>query len=330
MTLGTVQQTHYLVSRDVISIFVDALRSSNDKQAAYALSALGNIVSDSADFMPLVLHENVIVSLIDLIGTNHDDVIARCAALFLFHLCKHSVLCSQIVCKQIVSALCILLETQSHLEVVINVIWALWHLLKEEKNLSLITTPGILPALVKYLGCKNLETIIPCIRIFGVAVATHDRYVDVLLQNKVFLPLMFELLAFDEEIVQQETCWVLSNIATESPRHIEAIMGVPSYVNSLLELAHVPSVQLQREAIWVLANTTKNATEKQVARLMHNGVMDCFVNALVIQDECIVILALEAIGNILNIGKNLVDDRCQKTLFGLICQCTDISAWMRK
>jgi len=67
---------------------------------------------------------------------------------------------------------------------------------------------------------------------------------------------------------------------------------------------------MRREALEILLNSTRNCNPAQVIRLLMSGVYSCFVDVLILNDEIVLLLALEGISNCLKWGKqyNLNDE----------------------
>lgn len=60
--------------------------------------------------------------------------------------------------------------------------------------------------------------------------------------------------------------------------------------------------KVQREAAWVLSNSTKNSNPTQIYRLVELQVLDCFIFLLGAEDSKTVEVVLEGLNNILNWG----------------------------
>jgi len=57
------------------------------------------------------------------------------------------------------------------------------------------------------------------------------------LSEETFLPQLFTLIENKKKAVRRETCWTLSNITAGNPHQIETIMGVPQYVEKIINIA---------------------------------------------------------------------------------------------
>lgn len=57
------------------------------------------------------------------------------------------------------------------------------------------------------------------------------------MREETFLPKLFTLIDNKKKAVRREACWTLSNITAGNPHQIETIMGVPQYVEKIINIA---------------------------------------------------------------------------------------------
>lgn len=75
---------------------------------------------------------------------------------------------------------------------------------------------------------------------------------------------------------------------------------------------------MQREAIWAIANTTAHSEPKQVAELVHRGILELVVFGMKMSDMRIQAVSIEALENILKKGKVFLEEgRCSENPFAL-------------
>ena len=61
-------------------------------------------------------------------------------------------------------------------------------------------------------------------------------------------------------------------------------------------------IEIKKEAIWALSNTTSNATPSQFMDLVDRGMLKCLIESLKLNNLKILAVALEGIENVLKCG----------------------------
>ena len=74
-------------------------------------------------------------------------------------------------------------------------------------------------------------------------------------------------------------------------------------MEKFISILEVDEIDVQRECLYVLSNTTLYATSLQIETLFTKGLISSFSNILKFEDEKMVELALSGITNILDCGQ---------------------------
>lgn len=86
---GTHENTEFLISLDVIPIFLDLLSSPNPKIKEQACWAIGNITGDCSEFRDIVLQHGGMPKVLELLkGENKKVALIRVAAWTMSNLCR--------------------------------------------------------------------------------------------------------------------------------------------------------------------------------------------------------------------------------------------------
>mmetsp|Transcript_23330 Transcript_23330/g.20234 ORF Transcript_23330/g.20234 Transcript_23330/m.20234 type:complete len:235 (+) Transcript_23330:906-1610(+) len=168
-----------------------------------------------------------------------------------------------------------------------------------------VTNTGIVPALIKHLGNPFLSILIPVLRTLGNIVTGDENQTNLVLENHGVIGKLFELLNHEKKAVRRETAWTLSNITAGTPEQIEEVIGHSSNITFLINLAEKDAPEVKREAAWVLSNATKHGIPEQIHKLLQAGLIPCFTNLLTEPDNKTLIVVLEGINNILDMGAKI-------------------------
>eukprot|EP00755_Sulcionema_specki_P007869 Sspe_Gene.39390::Locus_18997_Transcript_2_9_Confidence_0.100_Length_1667::g.39390::m.39390 len=126
--------------------------------------------------------------------------------------------------------------------------------------------------------------------------------------NAGALPPMHVLLKMGQHpSIQKECCWAISNIAAGNKDQIQALivgMLIPPVVNLLTS----STVQVKREAAWVMYNISCGGTKEQIHHLVQSRCIPPLCELLRSHDTKAVNVALDALDNILGIGEDIKNE----------------------
>ncbi len=151
------------------------------------------------------------------------------------------------------------------------------------------------------LGSTSTKVLVPALKVLA-NVASGDAKMT---QSVIItLPSLLWLLDYPDKGVHVEVCWTLSNITAGTTEQIQAVIDAAIFPK-LFELIKSPSdLEVQKEAVVVVANATIGGTTEQIWYLINEGVIPVLCNIL--QDERIETLGKEillSLSNILNAGE---------------------------
>merc|ERR1711979_141503 len=135
----------------------------------------------------------------------------------------------------------------------------------------------------------------------GNIVTGDDQQTQVIIQNGV-LPSLVKLLSHAKKAIRKETCWTISNITAGNRDQIQEIIN-NSLFPPVIHLLATADFDIKKEAAWAISNATSGGSPPQVAYLVECGCIKPMVDLLTVSDAKIIGVALEALENILNVGK---------------------------
>lgn len=116
------------------------------------------------------------------------------------------------------------------------------------------------------------------------------------------LNILFVLLQNPRKAIRKEACWTISNITAGLRYHIQAVIDanlIPTVIMFLGSGEH----EVRKEACWAIANATTGGSSQQIYYLVEQGCIRPLCDLLDSVDRRIVVVALEALENILEASK---------------------------
>lgn len=96
-------------------------------------------------------------------------------------------------------------------------------------------------------------------------------------------------------------CWSLSNITAGNPSQIQACLDL-GIIDKLINLLQNDDLEIKKEAVWAVSNSTAAATFEQFVTLVQKGILKALSSVLKMKEARILAVALEGIENILKSG----------------------------
>lgn len=300
---GTQEHTSYIIDLNTIPHFITLLSSPSEDCREQAAWAIGNLAGDSAKFRDYVLQLGAMEPLLRVINTPCDKVsVLRNAVWALSNLCRSK---PPPELEKVAVALPVLSGLMRHQddEVVTDACWAISYISDGPNDrIQRVLEAGVLDVVVQMLSAPTSAMQTPAIRTIGNVVTGNDMQTQTVI-NAGALSAMHFLLAHPKRSIRKETCWTLSNIAAGTPDQIQAIINAnlfPSIMKAML----AAEFEVKKEAVWTVANATSGGTKEQIRYLVEIGVLNPLVELLSLYDAKIVVVALEAITNVLQVGED--------------------------
>jgi hypothetical protein len=306
---GTTAHTKCVVEHGGISCFVNLLRSPNAEVREQAVWALGNIAGDSPEYRDLVLKTGNSMQRLITILTNEQTspklTMIRNATWCMSNFCrgKPKPKFDQIrACVPVLAKLLL----QNDPEVLTDSCWALSYVTDDQtqgnqKIQAVIEQQGICERLIYLLQHGTNAVQVPALRTIGNIVTGDDAQTQAMLLPNP-LPALLGTLTCQRKSLRKETCWTVSNMTAGTPQQIQLVIDanlVPPLVNVLKE----DQFDVQKEAAWAISNITSGGTENHIRFLVSQAAIPAMCGMLKCGDVKMIMVVLDALDNILKIGR---------------------------
>lgn len=299
---GTHEQTQVVINHDAVPIFVRLLNSSKDDVREQAVWALGNIAGDSPECRNLVLECGGLPPLLEQLRQNQKFSMLRNATWTLSNLCRGKPPppfewvspCLPTLAHLIYSA---------DVEVLTDACWGLSYLSDGPNDrIQAVIDAGACKRLVDLLIHPSPLVQTPALRTVGNIVTGDDHQTQVIIQCEA-IPNLLTLLSSPKRGIRKEACWTISNITAGNREQIQAVID-NNVIPALVELIknHNNEFDIKREGAWAICNAMSGGNAQQIEQLVEFGCVKPLCEILDVDDTKMIIVALEAIENMLKAG----------------------------
>lgn len=307
LTIGDQYQIEFMYKRGLLEILKKLLNTAHMKIIEQAVWVVANLAADSMeikiDMLKMGYAEiltKAIIEMKDLKSLPH-------FIWALSNLCR-----GQKVHKSQVHAISAFFKGMSSLhydeEVIYHCIHPINDILEKEILKKLIESDFLKVLMMICITHKNSIRILnPLIQILCTISCISSVEIKKMAEHG-FIEVLFDLLKQkpDKKSFIKEILYTLSNFLVDSDEVIGMVLKTKENFDILMGLCLDPSISLKREAIWCICNVTKIGTKERIHGLIQNGILNNFKDNLHLkQDTQILLIILEAIGNILKINNTL-------------------------
>jgi hypothetical protein len=298
---GTAEQTKVVVEHGALPIFVELLQSPNDDVREQAVWALGNIAGDSPNFRDLVLQSGGLNPVMTVLRESEKTSMMRNATWTLSNLCRGKPPPPFEWVSPALGTLANLIYS-TDVEVLTDACWALSYLSDGPNDrVQAVIKAGVCRRLVELLLHTSPLVQTPALRAVGNIVTGDDPQTQVVLQSGA-LPSLLKLLSHAKKAIRKESCWTISNITAGNREQIQEVIN-NGLIVPVIGLLQTGDFDIKKEAAWAISNATSGGSPQQVEHLVECGCIKPMVDLLSVSDAKIIGVALEALENILKIGK---------------------------
>ena len=146
----------------------------------------------------------------------------------------------------------------------------------------------------------------PALRSVGNIVTGNDTQTQTII-NAGCLNAILHLLSSPKEALRKEACWTISNITAGSTAQINSVIHA-NLILPLIEVLKHDDFKTKKEAAWAISNATSGGTREQIMYLVERGCIKPLCDLLECADIKIVQVVLDALENILKVGKDATND----------------------
>jgi hypothetical protein len=299
---GTSDHTLFVIQSNAVPLFVELLNSPSDDVREQSIWALGNIAGDSARCRDYILGLGVVDPLMRIITNAGTKVtMLRNAVWTVSNLCRGKPVPD---IDKVSMTLPILVGLLHHYddEVLTDACWAISYLSDGPNDrIQRVIHSGAVPRLVQLLAAHQSQMQTPAIRTIGNIVTGSDQQTQTVI-NHGALPNFHFLISHPKRNIRKEVCWAISNITAGTRDQIQAVINA-SLIPPVIKQLTASEFEVRKEAAWTISNLTSGGTPQQVRYVVDQGVIPPLCELLTVYDAKIITVALEALENVLRIGK---------------------------
>jgi len=306
---GSTAHTKCVVDYGGVKHFVQLLSSPNPEVQEQAVWALGNIAGDSPEYRDEVLGtDNSMQCLINILNDPNKQPKMT--------MIRNTTWCMSNFCRgkpkprfdQIKSCIPVLakLVKERDAEVLTDSCWALSYVTDDQtdgnqKIEAVIRQAGVCQRLIYLLQHGTSQVRVPALRTIGNIVTGDDHQTEIMLKENP-LPALLGMLSCQKKGLRKETCWTISNVTAGTPQQIQRVIDanlIPPLVNILKE----DQFDVQKEAAWAISNIASGGSDDQTRFLVDQAALPALSKMLKCGDAKMIIVVLDAMNNILKVGK---------------------------
>eukprot|EP01126_Amoeba_proteus_P066814 TRINITY_DN9741_c0_g1_i2.p1 TRINITY_DN9741_c0_g1~~TRINITY_DN9741_c0_g1_i2.p1 ORF type:complete len:312 (-),score=42.58 TRINITY_DN9741_c0_g1_i2:18-953(-) len=188
-------------------------------------------------------------------------------------------------------------------EVLIDACWALSYLSDgSNERIQAIIEAGVVCRVVELLSHSSPLVQTPALRTVG-NIATGDDLQTQVVINASVLPCLTMLLNSPQKGIKREACRSISNISAGNKDQIQAVIDVVA-IPRLIELLGNSPFDVKKEAAWALRNVASGGSIEQIEYIVECNLIPPLCELLVCNDAGIVLVALEGLEKLLQVGQN--------------------------
>ena len=179
--------------------------------------------------------------------------------------------------------------------------WALSYLSDgPNEKIQAVIEAGVCRKLVELLMHPSPSVQTPALRTVGNIVTGNETQTQTVIDAGA-VPNLLELFSHSKKGIQKEACWAISNITAGNKDQIQSTIDA-NVIPPLVKLLKSAEFDVKKEATWAIANATSGGTPRQIEFLVSQDCIPPLCELLSAADEKLVTTALEALGNILQVG----------------------------
>jgi len=182
--------------------------------------------------------------------------------------------------------------------------WAVSFLSEGDNNkIQAVIESGVVRRIVELLRHSSPSVQTPALRAVGNIVTGTDAQTQTII-NAGCLDASSHLLKSPKVGLRKEACWMISNITAGIQAQIQAVIHANLVLPLIEILKNDDDFQIKKEAMWAIVNAISGGNREQIMYLVECGSIEPLCDLLDCADIKIIPVVLEALENMLNVGKD--------------------------
>ncbi|XP_050711694.1 importin subunit alpha-1-like [Eriocheir sinensis] len=312
---GNYSHTAAVVDAGAVPVLVAALADGDEKVKEQAAMALGNIAGEER-YRNLLVSAGVVTPLLRALRSGRDSAastssatssgsyisapvsLVRAVTWVLANIFRHKGLVMAVEEQRACAASLRTLLAHADPEVNVDALWLAGYIAAgDEAGQREVVAAGAVPELVRHLGSRERQRVIPALRATGNLALGDDSMTDAVVAAGA-LPLYGRLLRSRHHNLRKEAAWALSNVTAGDRRHVQRVID-EGLLTHLVEVLGQNHLDVQREATWALGNLASGGDAEQLGALVAAGGAAALTAVLVVSEKGTVEAALKALQCIL-------------------------------
>jgi importin subunit alpha-1 len=279
----------------------DKLFDYNNKEIVVSILWLfQNMVADNKTIRDYIITSQIYIKILDLMNpeTIDEDVAKNISTLISnVHKVGGSIEAPNYIAEKSTEIVCTLMKI-NNLEVQSDTMWAIANItnLNNSNIAKIILLSHTLEILLDIMK-KNMDSNpIKCafLKIIGNLTSGKDDIIDTLLHLGI-LNIIVHFLNDPIFSIRRETVWIFSNIAAGTKEHVKALIN-QGFLDLIKLKLQDSNLFVLTEAVWCISNCVSGSDlETKITLIAKHSILEILRDCLMINNEKIVFLALEAL-----------------------------------
>ena len=305
---GTSEHAAAVIQQNAVPVFIQLLGSPSDDVREQAVWALGNIAGDSPQCRDMVLGCGIVGPMMAQINEMSRASMLRNATWALSNLCRGKPQPDFNVIRPLIPCFAHLINSDDD-EVVTDACWALSYMSDGSNDkIQAILDAGVGQQLIELLSHPATSVHTPALRTVGNIVTGDDQQTQSMVDGGALQRFVGLLASNNKKTVRKETCWAISNVNGGTKAQIQSVFEA-GLIPPVLEALTNADFDVKKEAAWAISNATCGQVPEHIAYLVEQNALKSLSDLLEAQDARIIVVALDAIDNILKVGKDTADQQ---------------------
>jgi hypothetical protein len=297
-----------LVTQGVVEKIKTLLMDKDEEVIELAIWSIGNLAGDCIENRDMLLGVTPeLVALMSKIPTNRWKNIMWT----LSNLCRGKPLPERPMTNLVLSIIPQVLSSNDD-ELISDCCWALSYISDGDSlRVQDIIDLNILPMLIALMTKDSENITIPTLRTLGSIVAGTEQQTQAVL-NLGLVDKIVPFLNSKKMNLRREALWTLSNVTAGTDEQKNLVLSHPC-IYTVIECLKESDFEIKKEALWTISNSTHAVCPRIALKVFDFGALGPISDILDMNDSRILMVALEAISNLLKAGGSVSGDNEGKT-----------------